>query len=189
MDQHQKYDDETLVNKFYQTRDNYWLGILLQRYTLLLLGVCMKYLKNEEEAKDTVQQVFFKVLNEMPKHHVKSFKAWIYTIAKNYCLMQLRAGKNLILEEWKDSLTEPIEEDQVLKTIEKEQLFNYMSTALEQLNDEQKSCITLFYLSKKTYQEIAEITGFTDIQVKSHIQNGKRNLKISIEKMRQHNGG
>ena len=57
-----------------------------------------------------------------------------------------------------------------------------MATSLEELNPEQKQCLILFYLEKKSYQEISENTGFSLMQVKSYIQNGKRNLKILLDK-------
>src|SRR5258708_17626296 len=82
--------DQELLEHFYANRDNHWLGILLHRYTLLLLGVCMKYLKNEEEAKDSVQQIFLKTITELRKYRVAYFKSWIYMVAKNYCLMKIR---------------------------------------------------------------------------------------------------
>jgi RNA polymerase sigma-70 factor (ECF subfamily) len=86
--------DTELLQKFYSGHDNKWLGILLPRYTLLLLGVCMKYLKNEEDAKDAVQQIFLKVISELSKYKVDYFKSWIYMIAKNHCLMKIRGNKN-----------------------------------------------------------------------------------------------
>lgn len=178
--------DSELLERFSQTRDNEHLGILLQRYTYLLLGVCMKYLKNEEEAKDAVQQVFLKVIHELPRYKVEYFKSWIYTIARNHCLMQLRN---------KGKQTSPINEKIVAAEegpTSKEQLLqqdlqlNQLNRALEQLNEEQKLCVTLFYLKKQTYQQIAESSGFTLMQVKSFIQNGKRNLKLQLLKMQDH---
>src|SRR5947207_5497092 len=95
-DKYKHISDQQLLDNFYTDQVNKWLGILLPRYTMLLLGVCMKYLKNEEEAKDGVQQVFLKVINELHKYKVEYFKSWIYMIAKNYCLMQLRdKGKHV----------------------------------------------------------------------------------------------
>src|ERR1043165_3751888 len=91
-------DDNELLQHFYADHDNEWLGILLQRYTMLLLGVCMKYLKNEEEAKDSVQQVFLKAITELHKYKVDYFKSWIYMVAKNHCLMKLREKGNHIAE-------------------------------------------------------------------------------------------
>jgi len=86
-------NDETLLAYYYADGNSEWIGVLLERYTLLLLGTCMKYLKNQEAAKDAVQQIFLKVISELPKYKVQYFKSWIYMIAKNYCLMQLRDKK------------------------------------------------------------------------------------------------
>src|SRR5919107_388933 len=98
-------EDKELLNKFYSDGNNEWLGILLQRYTLLLLGVCMKYLKNEEEAKDSVQQIFLKALTELQKYKVDYFKSWLYMVAKNYCLMKLRDNHGKIPVELTDKMS------------------------------------------------------------------------------------
>jgi len=175
--------DQELLERFYAEKNNEWLGILLERYTLLLLGVCMKYLKQQEEAKDCVQQIFVKIITELPKYKVDYFKSWIYTIARNHCLMKLRDRHGRVPAELTDSLLVSWDEDPVKnKHLEKEQLLEFMGQALEDLGKEQKLCVILFYLEKKSYQEIAESTGYTLMQVKSHIQNGKRNLKLLIEK-------
>jgi RNA polymerase sigma-70 factor (ECF subfamily) len=143
----------------------------------------MKYLKNEEEAKDCVQHVFLKAITELPKYRVEYFKAWIYMVAKNHCLMKLRDSQGKREVEIKEMhVRTPDENYESNLLVEKDQLLNEMSSALEQLNNEQKQCIILFYLEKRSYQEIAEHTGFSLMQVKSHIQNGKRNLKIMLEK-------
>ena len=180
-----KYDhitDAELLQNFYSDHDNKWLGILLPRYTLLLLGVCMKYLKNEEDAKDAVQQIFLKVISELPKYKVAYFKSWIYMIAKNHCLMKIRGNKNYPVELNEKVL--PVEEfmDTERNHIEKDQLLTTMMESIQQLSTEQQQCVTLFYLKKKSYVEVAEITGYTMLQVKSHLQNGKRNLKILMKK-------
>ena len=177
----QKYNhisDAELLENFYKDLDNKWLGILLPRYTLLLLGVCMKYLKNEEDSRDCVQQIFLKVINELHKYKVEYFKSWIYMIAKNHCLMRLRGNKNYHVE-LSDQVI-PHDEISVDKNdlIEKDRLLQKMQEALKQLNPEQQQCVNLFYLQKKSYSEIAEITGFSMLQVKSNLQNGKRNLKL-----------
>jgi RNA polymerase sigma-70 factor (ECF subfamily) len=175
--------DQEILERFYSDRDNSWLGILLQRYTLLLFGVCMKYLKNEEEAKDAVQQIFLKTISELHKYKVEYFKSWIYMVAKNYCLMKLRErqGKTpLSIQE--DLMMNSNDQNEMTSDLEKDQLLQFMSSALDELNQEQKLCVTLFYLKKKSYQEIAYDTGFSLMQVKSHIQNGKRNLKIELNR-------
>ena len=181
-DPFQHITDQELLARYYDEHNNEWLGALLQRYTLLLFGVCMKYMKDEEEARDCVQQIFVKVITELPRYRVEFFKAWIYTIARNYCLMRIRDShgrqtslSDSMLAAWDD-------EEGKSRHWEKEQLLAWMDQALDELGKEQKQCVTLFYLEKRSYQEIATTTGFTLMQVKSYIQNGKRNLKLMIEK-------
>ena len=170
--------DAELLQEFYNDHDNKWLGILLPRYTLLLLGVCMKYLKNEEEARDCVQQIFLKVINELHKYKVDYFKSWIYMIAKNHCLMKLRDQKNKIVE-LKQEVTETVNfETDKISMAERDVLLQKMEAAINKLNPDQQQCVKLFYLEKRSYSEVAEITGFTSLQVKSYLQNGKRNLKL-----------
>lgn len=174
-------EDSVLLQNFYEDHDNKWLGILLPRYTILLLGICMKYLKNEEDAKDCVQQIFIKIISELHKYKVDYFKSWIYMVAKNHCLMKLRDKGKFTTELSETMAGIPAEMDEKISLNEKDVLLNKMMNAVKQLNPEQKECVSLFYLQKKSYAEIAEITGFTMLQVKSHIQNGKRNLKLIIE--------
>jgi len=175
-----------LLEQFYADHNNEWLGILLQRYTLLLLGVSMKYLKNEEEAKDSVQQIFLKVIQELQKYKVEYFKSWLYMVAKNHCLMKLREKQGKITTEINDRLaTKHGEETDRQALLENDQTLELMDLSLKELNPEQQQCVTLFYLQKKSYQEVSEATGFSMLQVKSYIQNGKRNLKLLIEKKLQ----
>jgi len=182
-DKYNHISDQQLLEKFYADHNNEWLGILLQRYTLLLLGVCMKYLKNEEEAKDSVQQVFLKVIQELHKYKVEYFKSWLYMVAKNHCLMKLRDRQGKIPAELTDRLAAtPEEETDRQALLQNDHTLNLMEAGLKELDSGQQQCVTLFYLQKKSYQEITEQTGYSMLQVKSYIQNGKRNLKIWIEK-------
>jgi RNA polymerase sigma factor (sigma-70 family) len=173
--------DTQLLDLFYSDKDQKWIGILLERYTLLLFGLCMKYLKDEVEARDCVQQIFLKVLTELPKYKVDYFKSWLYMVAKNQCLMKLR-GKSV--KEFKE-LTEhlAVEENFNKEAIlENELTFQFLEEALIELNEEQRLCVTLFYLQKESYLQISERTGYSLLQVKSYIQNGKRNLKLLLLK-------
>lgn len=180
-DRYNHISEQELLNRFHADQNNEWLGILLQRYTLLLLGVCMKYLKNEEAARDAVQQIFLKAITELGKYRVDYFKSWLYMIAKNYCLMQFRE-KNRHPVELSDQLQLPVDNDILPEIREKEKLLDWMHEGLQNLNGEQQQCVTLFYLEKKSYQQISQETGFSLLQVKSFIQNGKRNLKVMIER-------
>ena len=189
VDKYQHISDPELLDQFYKDHNNEWLGVLLQRYTLLLLGVCMKYLKNEEEAKDSVQQIFLKVIQELHKYKVEYFKSWLYMVAKNHCLMKLREKQGKFTAEINDrQMAQPDEETDRQALLQNDHALVLMELALKELHPEQQQCVTLFYLQKKSYQQISEETGYSMLQVKSYIQNGKRNLKILIEnKMKQKN--
>lgn len=181
--------DQELLQRYKADGNSEWIGVLFDRYALLLLGMCMKYLKNEEDARDAVQQIFLKVLSDVHKHEVQFFRAWIYQVAKNYCLMQLRQQHLKHKEEITDNTIGKMvaEEDDKRAHQEKDILLENMEQAMVSLNADQRICLELFYLHKKSYQQIADETGFNLMQVKSHIQNGKRNLKIILEKQQRAN--
>jgi RNA polymerase sigma factor (sigma-70 family) len=181
-DQYSNISDQQLLGNFKADKNNHWLGILLQRYTLLLFGVCMKYLKNEEEAKDAVQQIFLKTITELHKYDVEYFKSWLYMVAKNHCLMKLRDKPGRVVDIKEQMIISTDEDSSIHVHIQKDKQLELMTSSLGELNAEQKQCVTLFYLEKKTYQDIAEQTGYSLMQVKSYIQNGKRNLRILLEK-------
>lgn len=179
-----RYDDITdaeLLALYYADKDQEWISILLERYTLLLLGVCMKYLKNENEAKDCVQQIFLKVLTELGKYRIEYFKSWLYMVAKNHCLMQLRDKGVKGVKELSDhhAIASETDKDELIAN---EQTYNLLEEALHELSEEQRQCVILFYLKKNSYTQISEKTGYSPMQVKSYIQNGKRNLKIIVER-------
>jgi len=148
----------------------------------LLYGVCLKYLKEPELAKDAVMSIFEELAQKLQKHEVDHFKGWLYTLAKNHCLMQLRSAKNIktrALDPERVQMTEDLHLNGVL---EKEGWLNRLSSCLDTLSPEQRSVVELFYLQDKCYKEIETITGLEWNKVRSHIQNGRRNLKICMEK-------
>jgi len=179
-----RYDhitDDELLNLYTADKNQQWIGILLERYTLLLLGVCMKYLKDETEARDCVQQIFLKVLMEVGKYRIDYFKSWLYMVAKNHCLMRLRDKGTKAPKELSDYHGATTEVDKQ-ELITHEKTYDLLEEALNELNEEQRQSVILFYLKKNSYQEISEKTGFSLMQVKSYIQNGKRNLKLLLQK-------
>lgn len=159
------------------------LGLLYQRYMDLVYGVCLKYFKNEESSRDAVMSIFEELVIKLKKHEVENFKGWLHTLSKNYCLMQLRTPKNLKTQELN---TDFMQSGEMLhlddEAMEKEATFQRMQQCLETLVQEQKQSVELFYLQNKCYNEIAAITGYDWNKVRSYIQNGRRNLKLCMDK-------
>lgn len=174
--------DEELLSAYRSDRNNAWLGHLLQRYTSLLLGVAYKYLQDKAAAEDAVQHVFETTLTHLPDEKVLNFKGWLYVLMRNHCLQQLRNKKHFADESVLSAVA--AQEDGKAEAEWLNHTLDEMNDALEQLNDAQRETITLFYMKKHSYEQITEQTGFTFMQVKSYIQNGKRNLKaILIKKL------
>lgn len=177
---YRKLPDEELIHRYVHKNEHVAMHIVYERYGHLVFGVCLKYLKDTEAAKDATQQIFIKLLEDLRKYEINVFKPWLYKVAANHCLMQLRAARPVKNNEYADLENMEFEEDWHQK-IEEEHLLDALSDAIATLNKEQRTCIEMFYLGKKTYAEIAKATGYTIMQVKSNIQNGRRNLKNKLD--------
>lgn len=181
-----EYSDNELLFKYKKSTDNKYVGELYKRYSHLVYGVCLKYFKNEDESKDAVIDIFENLLDDLLKHDVENFKGWLHSVARNHCLMVLRKRQTVLKKE--NLYQSQVKAEQVSEinpfentedsAIEKEQLLTNLEKGIAQLKEEQKICIQLFFIEQKCYNEVAESTGFTLKQVKSHIQNGKRNLTM-----------
>ncbi|HTI57597.1 MAG TPA: sigma-70 family RNA polymerase sigma factor [Mucilaginibacter sp.] len=177
-------DDEALLESYRQSGDLSFLGTLFERYTPLLYGVCLKYLKDEEASKDAVMGIFEELIIKVKQHDIKQFRSWVYVLGRNYCLMQLRSGKKMP----EVSLDEVMEFTPFLHPEEnnnKEEALNALERCMKKLTEGQRHSVQLFYLEEKSYKEVVEVTGYSINDVKSYIQNGKRNLKICLEKNRE----
>lgn len=157
------------------------LGELYQRYMDLVYGVCLKYYKDPETAKDSVMQIFEELVTKLKKHDVENFKGWLHQVARNHCLMQLRTPRNMKTVEFKTELMQSEENVHLNGVLEKEENFRKLENCLETLSGKQQEAIRLFYLEGRCYNEITEITGQEWNQVRSLIQNGRRNLKNCME--------
>ena len=174
--------DTELVSLYRQSGDLKILGELYQRYMDLVYGVCLKYLKEPERSQDAVMQIFEELVSKLKKHEVENFRGWLHQVAKNYCLMQLRTPKNLKTVELPALLMQNEEDVHLNGVMEKEENFQKLEKCMASLSDEQRTMIKLFYLDGKCYNEIVEITGHNWNNVRSSIQNGRRNLKLCMEK-------
>jgi RNA polymerase sigma-70 factor (ECF subfamily) len=174
--------DTELVSLYKKTSDLKVLGQVYQRYMDLVYGVCLKYLKESERAKDAVMHIFEELIVKLKKHEVENFKSWLYQVAKNHCLMQLRTPRNLKTMELPGSLMQSDENVHLDGVLEKEENFQRLEYCLTTLPEDQRKAVQLFYMEGKCYNEIVELMGQEWNQVRSYIQNGRRNLKICMEK-------
>jgi RNA polymerase sigma-70 factor (ECF subfamily) len=179
----EKLSDEDLLNKYRDSGDAEYFGILYSRYIPLLYGVCLKYFADADKAQDAVMQVFENIFPKILQYDIKTFRTWIYSVAKNHCLQTLRKKKNEIFVDFNSDI---MESDEVLNLLSEEENGNerqaILKQCVEKLPATQRNTVLLFFVKEMSYQDIVDSEGYTMNQVKSYIQNGKRNLKICIEK-------
>jgi RNA polymerase sigma-70 factor (ECF subfamily) len=173
--------DAELVALYRSEGDQNILATLYQRYMDLVYGVSLKYLRDQEESKDAVLRIYQELAEKLKKHTVENFKSWLYTLTRNHCLMVLRKQKGKQTVE----INEPVMQNSELwhqdDVHQKEEQLTVMQECMEQLANEQKICVEMFYLQSKCYNEICELTGFDWNKVRSYIQNARRNLKLCMD--------
>lgn len=174
--------DADLVELYQLKHQQEILAELYLRYSDMIYGTCVKYLKDQEVAKDAVIDIYQELIAKLKNHKVDNFKSWLYVVAKNHCLMQLRKNKKMPTTEFQPAFMQSEDFSHLDAVMEKEQQLDQLGLCIEQLQEEQKKSVQLFFLENKCYNEIADITGYEWNKVRSLIQNGKRNLKICMEK-------
>ncbi len=177
--------DEELALAYYKTGDKQLVGDLFEKHVKTVFGVCLFYFKDKDIAKDAVMQIFEKLISELRKTEIKNFKGWLSFVIRNYCISEIRknnkhrsVSESYLDFEMKDAV---LEDEEKIESVNEELLLEHLTPALHLLKPEQKACVELFYLQNLSYQQISEQTNLSLNEVKSRIQNGKRNLKLIIE--------
>jgi RNA polymerase sigma-70 factor (ECF subfamily) len=177
--------DEELALNYFNSGDKRYVGELFEKHVRTVFGVCLFYFRDKDVARDVVMQIFEKLLVELRKTKVKNFKAWLGFVVRNHCLSELRKtkGKRFLPETYLDFEIRDanLEDEEKIAEVSEDDLLQYLKETLPMLKDKQKLCVELFYMDNYSYQQISEKTGFLIPEVKSYIQNGKRNLKLMIE--------
>lgn len=177
--------DKILIERFRNGSDREALGTLFLRYMELVYGVCLKYLGQPEAAQDAVMDIYEHLNRKLPGHDVENFSGWLYMVSKNHCLGILRKKSNLLTVSLDDPVMqngqEAHQEDEEFDLNVPEDIADQLHQCIEQLPDKQQVCIRMFYFEKRSYADICEVTLLSMDHVRSHIQNGRRNLKKCIQ--------
>lgn len=179
-------EDAALLELYHKTACKEIVGVLFKRYTAFVFAVSMKYLKDESSSKDASMEVFTSLFDKLLQHKINHFKSWLYTVTKNHCLHIIRKDKLSTSYSWDDNKNpSDVMENSAFLYPDKDELMNKrlnnLESAIKTLNEGQRTCIELFYLKGKSYEEVSRETGYNLKKVKSYIQNGKRNLKNQLK--------
>lgn len=177
-----EYSDEELLQEYKATNDSEYFGVLYNRYIPLIYGLCLKYLQVEERAQDAVMDIFENLQAKINNYEIKVFRTWVYSVAKNHCFQVLEKNKRELTVDFNTQIMESDEVLSLLDELKDEDRENILKDCIEKLPEPQKVAILSFFMESMSYVEVADHTGFNLKSVKSYIQNGKRNLKICMER-------
>lgn len=179
--------DEELLQLFKTSGRNDYFGELFNRYIPLIYGVCLKYMSDDFMAKDAVLQLFDQLLPKIASYNIAVFRTWLYDVVRNHCLQLIRKQNQSVFS--LEFVMESIESDEVLLLLtEKENTcgqLEVLNQCMEQLPGMERLTIRLFFMEELSYADISQETGISLNQVKSYIQNGKRHLRLCLEKRRK----
>ncbi len=179
-------NEQLLLKNYRDTGDLSYLGKLYQDHSEMVYYVCLRYFQDSERSRDAVMDIFEELVTKVNKQEIQSFAKWLYVLSRNHCLMILRASKHqqhISLDEFVEF---PFDMHQDTNVENREQKLTVLEQCLDKLPEKQKKSIDLFFLNEKCYYEISDITGYSLKEVKSYIQNGKRNLKNCMEAPHEH---
>lgn len=175
------YSDEELVTQYQKNGNVDLLGILMERYTVLIYGVCLKVLQDETAAEDAYMGIFEKLTLKVQQHDIQSFRPWLHVLTRNHCLEILRKQKKHLTVSYDGAFMQSEAVEHPFMETATNGKLSALSDCLETLKGEQKACVQLFYFEGLSYKEIAAQKVIEIGKVRSYIQNGRRNLKICIE--------
>jgi RNA polymerase sigma-70 factor (ECF subfamily) len=179
---HDHFSDVECVEAYRSSSDMQALGILFDRYVELIFGVCLKYLKDARESEDAAMEIFEVLRVKLRSHEVAVFRSWLYVLTRNHCLQILRRRQTGLTEIYDGNVMQSEPQEHPPDELFHQRRENGLRSCLDKLPEAQKQSIELFYFESKSYQEIAEILTVDKEQVRSHLQNGRRNLKNCMDK-------
>lgn len=174
--------DAELLERYARDKRNEYIGALYNRYLAMVYGVCLKYLRNADDASDAVTDIFENLIARISKYEIREFRTWIYSVAKNHCAGVLKRKKVTVDFESAESFMEFSQITHLLNEKDNERMLAMLKECMESLPENQKVSIEMFFFADKSYADIVSETLFTTKNVKSYLQNGKRNLKNCLEK-------
>jgi len=177
--------DEELLRHYKKSGDKELFADLFKKHVSMVYGTCLFYLQDKNEAQDATMQLFEKLLLDINNREIDNFKGWLSFVVRNHCISLIRKNKSLtknIKSYYEFEYETPdLEQEEKINATSEDKLLENMKACLPKLKENQRLCVELFYLKNKSYQDIANETQFSLNEIKSYIQNGKRNLKLLIE--------
>ncbi|MDR2882963.1 MAG: sigma-70 family RNA polymerase sigma factor [Alistipes sp.] len=175
-------DDDRLLAEFIETGDAALLGELYTRHMPLVYGLCLKYLGRAADAEDATMELFEELVDKVARQRIRNFRTWLWSVARNHCLQRLRREKRRVRVDFDDRFMESAPLVHLLSEGGDEAALAALEKCVEKLPERQREAVEMFFMERRSYADIADATLGEVKRVKSYIQNGKRNLRLCMER-------
>jgi len=164
-----------LVRRVRDEGDRAAFDRLVERHQRWLHAVCSRMLRSDDAGRDAAQEVFARALERLSTLRGENFPGWLKVIAVNHCLNTIDRNKRLVPIEHADTAPAPgPSPDARLLHAERVALARRL---VARLPDKQKVVFCMKYIDGFSYDEIERLTGFSGNEVKSFLQNARRNVE------------
>ncbi len=175
--------DEVLLVRLKQADQKAFI-VIYERYHKVLYAVSYKYLKEENRAKDIVQDIFTKLWEERESIQVKTnLKSYLYSMTKNHILNIIKRDSRQILSNYENEKEKIADNDNLLKTITDNQLQDILYKAIDKLPKQKRLVCLLKAKEGLSNKEIAERLNITEHTVKKHQTQSLASLRLLLQNM------
>lgn len=167
------------VELFRTTGHNEYFERLYELCRKKVYARCLQLLRNSTEAEDVTHEVFLRAFEKFSSLKGGNFSGWVSKIACNLCLNRIRDGitHRRLLEE-SQLETKALQPASVERETIQAEYMRIAHGIIQELQPEQRKVLLLKYLEGLSYREIEQITGYDGNQVRSYLQNARRNFQL-----------
>jgi RNA polymerase sigma-70 factor (ECF subfamily) len=174
-----KEDDKHIIKQV-RKGDVAAYSMLIEKYRHMVFTLALQLTKNEADAEEVAQDAFLKAFRALDSFEGRSaFSTWIYRITYHQAISKMRGNKRKQTDYDEDTFSN---DDNLAvgnlssEILESEDRTRYLKEALARLKGEESTVLTLYYFEEFKVDEISEITGLSESNVKVKLLRGRRNL-------------
>lgn len=170
---HTALTDTEIIRLYLLNQDQQYFGMLYRKYAPKVFGKCLSLLRDEEAARDAMQDIFMKIMLNLSGFGERAqFSTWVYSITYNFCIdvIRKRKGKNLFTEDIEKApdIAEEVS-DEWLLDLE----VRYLKRIMEALPIGDKAVLMMKYHDGMSIREISEAINKSESATKMQISRAK----------------
>ncbi|MGJ1203835.1 RNA polymerase sigma factor [Sphingobacterium lactis] len=156
---------------------------IISTYKDMAFSVASSIIKDNYAAEEVVQIAFIKAYKNIKSFRKGSkFSTWFYRIVVNESFMYIKKKKREIIQ-WEEELDVDLLDEDHFNSAEREEQNFLITEGLKRLNPNESLTLRLFYLDEQNIRTVADITGWSESNVKIHLYRGRKNMLNIISKL------